>query len=214
MQQSVLVKFSKFGSKQLSCALVVDASWCVSNKENLSVMAFARQFKHTNQIYCHSRYKTIVENHTPQTLHWTEFWKGQKRLDALSEADTNCSDAINKFLVENSKEVLVSVDNFHEPTTAGTIASPSVISDTPTSAAAAAAAATTTTSAEAATTATPAEAVTNTTSFKFAIDFSNNELDLEHCILGGSVVTTFFQQYQNHADKIPKPITLETSSTD
>lgn len=192
-------------------------------------MAFARQFKHTNQIYCHSRYKTIVENHTPQSeqsrlndefnnwrkaLHWTEFWKGQKRLDALSEADTNCSDAINKFLVENSKEVLVSVDNFHEPTTAGTIASPSVISDTPTSAAAAAAAATTTTSAEAATTATPAEAVTNTTSFKFAIDFSNNELDLEHCILGGSVVTTFFQQYQNHADKIPKPITLETSSTD
>ncbi|KAI9481236.1 MAG: hypothetical protein EXX96DRAFT_447306, partial [Benjaminiella poitrasii] len=40
--------------------LAIDASWCVSNKESLSIMDFVRQFKHTDQIYCHSRYKSIV----------------------------------------------------------------------------------------------------------------------------------------------------------
>lgn len=183
--------------------LTVDASWCVSNKENLSVMAFARQFKHTDQIYCHSRYKTIVKNHIPQsersrlndefnnwrkTLHCTEFWKEQKRLGALSEADTNCSDVINKFLVKNSEEVLASV----EPTTASTTTSPSITSETPTSETPTSAAATT------------------TTPSAFTIDFWNNELDLEHCMFGGSDITAFFRKYQNHADKIPKPITLET----
>jgi hypothetical protein len=105
----------------------------------------------------------------------------------LSEADTNCSDVISKFLVKNYEEILASVENSHEPTTESTTTSPSVIPEAPTS-----------------------SSTTTTILSEFTIDFSNNELDLEHCMLGGSDLTAFFRQYQNHADKISKPITLET----
>ncbi|KAL0091891.1 hypothetical protein J3Q64DRAFT_1846612, partial [Phycomyces blakesleeanus] len=46
---------------------------------------------------------------------------------------------------------------------------------------------------------------------QFTIDFSNNELDLKHYMLGGSDIAAFFRQYQNGADKILKPIMLETN---
>ncbi|CAO3700192.1 unnamed protein product [Rhizopus stolonifer] len=113
---------------------------------------------------------SIVGKKKKKKTHCTEFWKEQKRSNALSEADDNCSDAINKFLVKNSEEVLASAENLHEPTTASTTTSPSVISETPTSASA-----------------------TTTIASTFKIDFSNNELDLEHCMLGESDVTAIFQ---------------------
>jgi hypothetical protein len=101
--------------------LAVDVSWCVNSTESLSVMAFARQFKHSDQNYCHFHYKSTIENYIPQeeqsrlnddfnnwrkTVDCIEFWKEQKRVNALSEADSKCSDAANRFLLKNSEEVL------------------------------------------------------------------------------------------------------------
>lgn len=201
--------------KKRTRVLAVDSSWCVNNIESLSVMSFAREFKHKDQHYCHSRYNTIIENHIPQeeqprlrddfnnwkkTLHCIEFWKEQKRVDALLEADSNCSDVINKFLVKNSEEVLASAENFHKPAIKDTTTSSSATKETPTSEIP------TSVTSETSTSGT----VTTTTPSAFTIDSSNNELDLKHYMLGGSDITALFRQYQNRADKILRPIILET----
>ncbi|CAO3697393.1 unnamed protein product [Rhizopus stolonifer] len=39
--------------------------WRVSNPKNIYVKTFAQEFKHTDRHCCPSRYKTIIENHTP-----------------------------------------------------------------------------------------------------------------------------------------------------
>lgn len=51
--------------KKRTRVLAVDSSWCLNNIESLSVMSFAREFKHKDQRYCHSRYNTIIEDHIP-----------------------------------------------------------------------------------------------------------------------------------------------------
>ncbi|KAG0894007.1 hypothetical protein G6F57_008596 [Rhizopus arrhizus] len=141
-------------------------------------------------------------------LHCIEFWKEQKRVAALSEADSNCSDVINKFLVKNSEEVLASAENFHKPAIKDTTTSSSATKETPTSETP------TSVTSEAPTSATSETStsgtVTTTTSSAFTIDSSNNELDLKHYMLGGSDITALFRQYQNRADKILRPIILET----
>lgn len=166
-------------------------------------MAFASEFKHSNQHYCHSRYKSIIENHIPKeeqsrlsddfnnwrkTPHCIEFWKEQKRVDASSEADSKCSDITNKFLVKNSEEVLASSENFCKPAIADTNTSSLATKETPISG-----------------------TVTTTVPSAFTIDFSNNELDLKHYMFGGSDITELFRQYQNCADKVLRPIVLETN---
>ncbi|KAI8880948.1 hypothetical protein K501DRAFT_335044 [Backusella circina FSU 941] len=137
----------------------------------------------------------------------------QKRVDALSEADSNCSDVINKFLVKNSEEVLASAENFHKPAIKDTTTSSSATKETPTSETPTSVTSKAPTSA---TSETPTSetstsgTVTTTTPSAFTIDSSNNELDLKHYMLGGSDITALFRQYQNRADKILRPIILET----
>ncbi|KAG1627711.1 hypothetical protein G6F44_012118 [Rhizopus delemar] len=147
-----------------------------------------------------SPYLYSVYSHTKLTLHCIEFWKEQKRVDALLEADSNCSDVINKFLVKNSEEVLASAENFHKPAIKDTTTSSSATKETPTSEIP------TSVTSETSTSGT----VTTTTPSAFTIDSSNNELDLKHYMLGGSDITALFRQYQNRADKILRPIILET----
>jgi activator of HSP90 ATPase len=110
--------------------------------------------------------------------------------------------------VKNSEEVLASAENFHKPAIKDTTTSSSATKETPTSETP------TSVTSEAPTSATSETStsgtVTTTTSSAFTIDSSNNELDLKHYMLGGSDITALFRQYQNRADKILRPIILET----
>ncbi|KAG2220144.1 hypothetical protein INT45_013842 [Circinella minor] len=97
---------------------------------------------------------------------------------------------------KNSEEVLASAENFHKPAIKDTTTSSSATKETPTS--------------ETPTSTSTSGTVPTTTSSAFTIDSSNNELDLKHYMLGGSDITALFRQYQNRADKILRPIILET----
>ncbi|KAG1040092.1 hypothetical protein G6F43_012360 [Rhizopus delemar] len=155
-----------------------------------------------------SPYLYSIYSHTKLTLHCIEFWKEQKRVDALLEADSNCSDVINKFLVKNSEEVLASAENFHKPAIKDTTTSSLATKETPTSETPTSVTSEISTSATSET--STSGIVTITTPSAFTIDSSNNELDLKHYMLGGSDITALFRQYQNRADKILRPIILET----
>ncbi|KAG0825006.1 hypothetical protein G6F18_010609 [Rhizopus arrhizus] len=116
--------------------------------------------------------------------------------------------ADERLTMKNSEEVLASAENFHKPAIKDTTTSSSATKETPTSETP------TSVTSEAPTSATSETStsgtVTTTTSSAFTIDSSNNELDLKHYMLGGSDITALFRQYQNRADKILRPIILET----
>ncbi|KAG1532444.1 hypothetical protein G6F51_013102 [Rhizopus arrhizus] len=107
-----------------------DVHWCIDNVANLSVQTFAITFKHYDRQHCHSRYNIMLDSHIPEehrsrlqdefetwrkTIHCIEFWRNQRRAQALAEANDNCSEAANNLLISNVQEIKSSVEKYHVP---------------------------------------------------------------------------------------------------
>ncbi|KAG1090451.1 hypothetical protein G6F39_010512 [Rhizopus arrhizus] len=107
-----------------------DVHWCIDNVANLSVQTFAITFKHYDRQHCHSRYNITLDSHIPEEhrsrlqdefetwrkiIDCTEFWRNQRRAQALAEANDNCSEAANNFLISNTQEIKSSVAKYHVP---------------------------------------------------------------------------------------------------
>ncbi|KAG0988240.1 hypothetical protein G6F28_009828 [Rhizopus arrhizus] len=107
-----------------------DVHWCIDNVANLSVQTFAITFKHYDRQHCHSRYNITLDSHIPEEhrsrlqdefetwrkiIDCTEFWRNQRRAQALAEANDNCSEAANNLLISNVQEIKSSVEKYHVP---------------------------------------------------------------------------------------------------